>query len=178
MSSANGAKTDQTVRFFGGGSISKVGTVLTNSSSRFGKIGIGAHWDTLGRLQWPSCRAHCDTHSQVGPLIHRCSIQGNPRPHKKEFWLPVTQTFVWVMRLRGGNTQQKGQTMDYRCKYCGVNFSGAGPQTIRTHFQVFSIQVAYLVTETLPTRDPCRKATPAMREEIRQRPRRGWERGG
>ena len=62
-------------------------TCCTNSRSRFGKIGIGAHWDTLGRLQWPSCRAH----SQVGPLSHRSLIQGNPRPHKKEFWLPVTQ---------------------------------------------------------------------------------------
>jgi len=71
---------------------------------------------------------------------------------------------VWVLRRRGGNTQQKGQTMDYRCKLCGVNFAGAGPQTIRAHFQV-----AYPVTETLPTRDPCRKATPAIREEIRQK---------
>ena len=26
-------------------------TCCTNSRSRFGKIGIGAHWDTLGRLQ-------------------------------------------------------------------------------------------------------------------------------
>jgi hypothetical protein len=42
---------------------------------------------TLGRLQWPSCRAH----SQVGPLSHRRLIQGHPRPHKKEIWLPVTQ---------------------------------------------------------------------------------------
>ena len=46
LSSANGAKTDQTVRFFVWGRKhfgtvlgSKVGTVLTNSRSRFGKIG-------------------------------------------------------------------------------------------------------------------------------------------
>ena len=45
------------------------------------------HTATLGRLQWPSCRAH----SQVGPLSHRRLIQGDPRPHKKEIWLPVTQ---------------------------------------------------------------------------------------
>ena len=42
----------------------------------------------------------------------------------------VEETFVWVLRRRGGNAQQKGQTMDYRCKYCCVNFAGAGPQTM------------------------------------------------
>ena len=70
---------------------------------------------------------------------------------------------MWVMGRRGGNTQQKGQTMDYRCKLCGVNFAGAGPQTIRAHFQV-----AYPETETLPRRDACRQTTPALRKEIKQ----------
>ena len=100
-----------------------------------------------------------------GPTQSSLFNPGEPPPPQEGVLAArnAEETFVWVMRLRGGNTQQKGQTMDYRCKYCGVNFSGAGPQTIRAHFQV-----AYPVTETLPTRDPCRKATPAIREEIRQ----------
>ena len=38
---------------------------------------------TLGRLQWPSCRAH----SQVGPLSHRRLIQGNDK-QKMPAWGP------------------------------------------------------------------------------------------
>ena len=68
------------------------------------------------------------------------------------------------MQRRGGNTQQKGQTMHYRCRYCGVDFCGAGPQSIRAHFQV-----AYPETEKLQQRDACRQATPALREEMRQK---------
>ena len=38
-----------------------------------------------------------------------------------------------------------------------MDFCGAGPQSIRSHFQV-----AYLETEKLPQRDACRQATPAL----------------
>jgi hypothetical protein len=33
------------------------------------------------------------------------------------------EKFVWVMGRRGG--KKRGQTMDYRCRYCCVDFSGA-----------------------------------------------------
>ncbi len=98
----------------------------------------------LVRLQWPICRAH----SQVGPLSHCRLIQGHPRPHKKEIWLPVTQRadVPWLcmpqkscqakQRLGeafrveqcpmlvvidpNGNvvTTEGVETMDYRCRYC------------------------------------------------------------
>jgi hypothetical protein len=48
--------------------------------------------------------------------------------------------------------------MDYRCRYCSVDFSGAAVH----------LQVAYPETETLPQRDACRKTTPALREEIKR----------
>ena len=74
FSSANGAKTEQTVRgarFF----FFTFGTKVTRTQ---GPDLESEHTATLGRLQWPSCRAH----SQVGPLSHRRLIQGDPRPHK------------------------------------------------------------------------------------------------
>ena len=44
------------------------------------------------------------------------------------------EKFVYVMGRRVG--QQRGQTMDYRCRYCLVDFCGAWTQSIRDHFQV------------------------------------------
>jgi hypothetical protein len=40
-----------------------------------------------------------------------------PPPQEGDFAARNTEEkFVWVMRRRGG--QQRGQTMDYRCRYC------------------------------------------------------------
>ena len=47
-----------------------------------------------------------------------------PPPQEGDFAARNTEEkFVWVMRRRGG--QQRGQTMDYRCRYCCVNFARA-----------------------------------------------------
>ncbi len=100
FSSANGAKTEQTVRggaFFLG--VPKIRNpdlgdtkwteahlvLFTVYLLHELKIPIwtseSEHTATLGRLQWPNCRAH----SQVGPLSHCCLIQGDPAPPRRRF---------------------------------------------------------------------------------------------
>ncbi len=53
---------------------------------------------------------------------------------------------MWVMHRRGGNAEKKGLTIHYRCRYCCVDFCGAGPQTIRTHFQVQANSTVRVIT--------------------------------
>ncbi len=65
-----------------------------------------------------------------GPTQSSTFNPGGPLP-PQEGDLAARNTeekLVWVMHRRGGNTEKKGLTMHYRCRYCGVDFCGAGPQ--------------------------------------------------
>ena len=96
--------------FRGGGSIVKL---VLYSRTQAPDL-VNRNRSTLGHAR-QAAMAELSGSQPSGPSQSSLFHPGEPPPPQEGVLAArnVEETFVWVLRRRGGNTQQKGQTMDY-----------------------------------------------------------------
>ena len=117
--------------FRGGGSIVKL---VLYSRTQAPDL-VNRNRSTLGHAR-QAAMAELSGSQPSGPTQSSLFNPGEPPPPQEGVLAArnAEEKFVYVMGRRVG--QQRGQTMDYRCRYCLVDFCGAWTQSIRDHFQV------------------------------------------